>query len=440
MKPLKTLSALALLMLSPFASAVETVVTPGVGTLETAIAAATDGDVLLLQTGTYRKSGTVCSHLVVDKSVTIRAISKAANPIIASISPGGCSIGVQIATAKSVTIQGVQLDDGYFACNDATSVRLLENLFNIVSSTSAIFGCNTDELVMVGNTVTVPTPTSWRSMNNSTVGTAYIAGNTFVNGVMEIDGDSIWVVGNKLNYSVSGGISAVIDVDATTHASVIGNRIGTPPGVPFNDNSDFWTAIRAEGNVLVASNLIAPVVTSAYGIRGVYKGGAAGSAQVLNNVYYRTDAAPDTQDVADAIEIAGPGLIAGNIVIGHQSTASINATTASVMNNICFNNVTDCGTADGNLTSDPQFVDTVDFQLGATSPGIDAGPSDYQYADLDRTQNDIGAYGGPWELGQYDAQRNSSLVAPYVYPLFDTNSAINDGKLHVRSLGVARLR
>jgi hypothetical protein len=439
-KIFKTLGALALLMTTPFAQAVETVVTPGVGTLEAAIAAATDGDVLLLQTGTYSKSGTACAHLVVDKSITIRAVSKAANPIIESIASGGCSLGLQVAAGKSATIQGVQLDDGYFSCDNAASVRLLENVLNVTNATTAVFNCGADELVMVGNTV-VTVLGQPRSIGNVFVTDIYFAGNTIVNGYVDMRGANLWVVGNRIDYDNDG--IALLDLDASSKASVIGNRLSTPAGKPFDDQSGIWTAIRVtSGDSMIASNIITPVLTTLGtppNVLAILKQTTGGSVQVLNNVYYRTDALTGT---TAAIAVNGPGLVAGNIIVGHTSsnTSTIDAPSAPITNNICFNNTTDCGTADGNLTADPQFVDTVDFELGPASPGIDAGPVEYQYADLDRTRNDIGAYGGPWELGQYDAQRNSSLIAPYVYPLFDTNSAVYDGKIHVRSLGVARLR
>jgi hypothetical protein len=61
-------------------------------------------------------------------------------------------------------------------------------------------------------------------------------------------------------------------------------------------------------------------------------------------------------------------------------------------------------------------------------------------ADLDRTRNDIGAYGGPWSIGQYDAQRDPSYFGPYVYPLFNANASFVNGQMQIRAIGVARLR
>ena len=108
--------------------------------------------------------------------------------------------------------------------------------------------------------------------------------------------------------------------------------------------------------------------------------------------------------------------------------------------NLCWNNSGTCPTGDGNLDADPQFVDLVDYALGPGSPAIDAGPTDFNLADLDRSRNDMGAHGGPWSIGQYDAQRDPGSFAPYVYPLLNVDSMLSGGVLEYRTLGVARLR
>ncbi len=49
---------------------------------------------------------------------------------------------------------------------------------------------------------------------------------------------------------------------------------------------------------------------------------------------------------------------------------------------------------EGNVFTNPMFVDTLDFHLQAFSPNIDAG--DPNILDLDSSRSDIGAYGGPY--------------------------------------------
>ena len=52
----------------------------------------------------------------------------------------------------------------------------------------------------------------------------------------------------------------------------------------------------------------------------------------------------------------------------------------------------------------------------------------------------MGAYGGPWSIGQYDAQRDPNAISPYVYPLFQGDAVSSGGVIDVQALGVARLR
>ena len=82
----------------------------------------------------------------------------------------------------------------------------------------------------------------------------------------------------------------------------------------------------------------------------------------------------------------------------------------------------------------------MDYTLAAGSPAIDAGPPDFEMADLDRSRNDMGVHGGPWSIDQYDNQRDPLSLAPYVYPLFRLGSRFNGGVLELQAIGAARLR
>jgi hypothetical protein len=142
--------------------------------------------------------------------------------------------------------------------------------------------------------------------------------------------------------------------------------------------------------------------------------------------------------------MASGAVVSGNIVIDYAGSTAIpiEVTTPNpvVTYNLCFNNSGNCPAGEGNLDADPRFVDLVSYQLASDSPAIDAGPPDYARADLDRTRNDMGPHGGPWSIGQYDAQRDPYNFAPYVYPLFKADSTFGGGVLELQALGVAKLR
>ena len=84
----------------------------------------------------------------------------------------------------------------------------------------------------------------------------------------------------------------------------------------------------------------------------------------------------------------------------------------------------------------------MDFKLANDSPGIDAGLDEFYLADTDRSRNDIGAYGGPWNIGQFDVQRESTNNAPYIFPLIDFSDGGNfaNDQLKVRAIGIAKQR
>jgi hypothetical protein len=48
---------------------------------------------------------------------------------------------------------------------------------------------------------------------------------------------------------------------------------------------------------------------------------------------------------------------------------------------------------DGNISSDPAFVDSLDFRLRAESPCVDSG--DPAFTDPDGGSSDMGVFGGP---------------------------------------------
>ncbi len=429
MKP-KQIGTLAVLLSSLIlgaAGAAEITVAPGSGTLAMAIGGAASGDTLLLQDGGY--SGTV----TVNKSLTIRAVNRATNAVvygpvyIDGIGPNGVGI--------SVTLQGLKFS-GDVSPKRAAAVRILENEW--LSGDLYCYYYRSSEgdgsLVIVGNRFAVGSNIRYVYTDG-----VYIAGNSLFGGYIETYGFA-WIVGNDIRSSTNG-------VAITTKASggsafILANRVICPQG----NTSGTYACIYAGSSFnLVAGNIVQvpdPYPLSSGGPVGIYAADS-GEATILNNVIQGIWTDWNKAD-SDAISVhATGGRVAGNIVVDwiSETGTPINApATFPLTHNLCFNTAWSCPTGSGNLDADPKLIDRFDFKLAAGSPAIDAGPPDDGLADLNRTRNDIGAHGGPWDITQYDIQRDPSSVGPYVYPLFRAGGYLSGGMLDVKALGVARLR
>jgi hypothetical protein len=399
--------------------AAETVVNSGVGALAAAVTAAADGDTLILQDGDYKGAVTI------DKSLTLRSMSRGAMVYI------GSGAFVVEGEGIKVTLQGLSFNT-QVTVNQGDDVRILENQFLsgvglIVSEYKSSEGDG--KLAVIGNQFSAGSKIAWIRSDN-----AYIAGNHFVAGSIQADAGSIWIVGNEVN--VYNGTLIGIELNGTSgEAKVIANR------VTINKSSryDNFKAINTSHPLaLISGNIVSLTNTFTASNVGYISGViATGQAQVVNNtINYNSIYYPNDSWAIHAVS----GLISGNIV-NHYPRRSLGTSTGVIKNNLCFSTGGYCGTtANGNLTADPKFVNLIDFKLDEGSPAIDTGNASPFYADLDRTRNDMGAYGGPWNIEQYDVQRKAEYFGPYVYPLFKANASISDGFMNIRALGVARLR
>ena len=140
--------------------------------------------------------------------------------------------------------------------------------------------------------------------------------------------------------------------------------------------------------------------------------------------------------------------VQGNIVInGNNNMPAIafvndtERTQSDVSYNDCYNNASDCGNTDGNINVDSDFVDSIDYVLSTgSSPAIDAGPENEHLNDLDGSRNDMGVHGGSSPMGQYKAQLNPAVTAPYVYPVFKDVQTLSGAQVEVTAIGVARFK
>lgn len=396
-----------------FAWSADTYVAPGGGTLAAAIAAASPGDTLILQDGAY-------SGATVTKSLTIRPFHKGT---LATVSGTNLTID---AASGDVTIQGLELATT-LVVNRAANVNILENQLHNVDILVSNYKTSEGDgkLVIVGN---------WLhdagSIGDIYSDNAYVAGNRIDNGRIGVRAPA-WLVGNVVNYS--GLQNEAINVATGGSVQIIGNRIFCY----LNANHVYGIRISSSSSVLIAGNIVFvgssyPSAYTSVWIYGIYAESAV-FALVSNNVIRVASANTANYGVG----ISAYGQIQGNIVnwFNYQGISG-----SGVDYNLCTGSSTPtCGAHA--LKSDPKFIDAVDFKLAADSPAIDAGPDSPLRADTDRTRNDMGAYGGPWPISVYDAQRDAGYTGPYVYPLFDASRSIQDlSTLQVRALAIARFR
>ncbi len=413
--------------------AAEIVVEPGVNTLDTAVYNAEEGDTLILKDGIYQvpryRNGwnPIQDYWLIPKALTIRAESKQTSAQIGISVPGEYYINA----SSNVVFQGItflnHLRGGNFT--------LLECDFSLTNSYGALITAGSN-VVLIGNHFQPQASVETSSI--SLGGTEnIIAGNTFQNVYLSNSSSTAWVIGNEFTMTRPNVSSTIVALGGggSTYSFIAGNRIHV-------DYTDGYTQVYplsgGSYNSLIAANLIYLNITSDSNNYGISTGSTSGKANIVNNIIYRTGTAePDTYA---AIRNPGLGAVAGNIVVGHNYTSMIDAPYAQVTNNICQSNQGLCTGQAGMTDTDPMFEDLVNFELASGSPAIDAGPTDLMFADLDRSRNDIGIYGGPWSIEQYDLQRTSDRTEPFVFPLFEAPITAHYGQLSVRALGAARLR
>lgn len=409
-------------MLAPAAWSAEISVPPGNGTLAAAVATANAGDTLVLRDGSF--SGDV----TVDKSLILRPVNRGTFAVM---------VGTLRAEGEGirVTVQGLRFTQNLLI-NRAAAVRVLENDFAagsiIWSGPVGAGGAEPDAfpaLVIVGNQLASG---SIVESGDTGSGASYIAGNTLVSGSIS-SASSAWIVGNKVR--PYGGTCIAVDGPYAAWVRILANHLQCY-GVIIWVNTPY---------TLLADNVVEVINGAGVSNAGAILTDGPGYSVIMNNVIRLMST---TRDISYyAIRSDSPvSRVSGNIILNwlnwtNYSPFAVNGAgtgSADISNNLCFGG-TDCPSGNGNLNADPRFVDLIDYRLAPNSPAINAGPTDYSFADLDRTRNDMGAYGGPWSIGQYDAQRDPNNLTPYVYPMNAAGWGVS-GSVEVQALGVARLR
>lgn len=443
-----------------YAAMAETInVAPGLNTLRAAVNNAAAGDILVLESGSYRLAST--DDMLVDKSLTIRAINAAATPVIYF---EGSSRNTTFAIEGDGTdfiLQGITLQRHNNAQaqlvvrGNVSSVALLENYFpNIYFSTQQVTDndgniATVDKLIVVGNTMsgTSSQIVSWgaeqeflfagNKLNYTTLGTANY-------------GAEQNIIGNNFIQSASTSLT----IGDSHYARVIGNT--------FVQNHSFQTATsvsamsfpviaRLTGRGDFSNNIVKQGLNpfSATGTpnnyRTIYTNGSDWT--LSNNIFEQNQTILNSGGGNyPAFSFNSKTVFKNNVITGNLQPVlfELNGMEAQnftlMANNLCFETEASCPDNNGNLNDkDPLFVDTVSYELDTLSPAIDAGLESDVYKDVDGSRTDIGAQGGVYPIAQFTAQLDSNATAPYFYPLFEANSSLsNTGELTVKAVAIAR--
>lgn len=436
-----------------------TLVFPGAGTLKAAITDAVNGDTLILRGGVYFED----SEFYVTKSITIRSESLANKASIAfkqgyefyvgdntysscglrisliglkfsgtSIYESGCYNEFNLIQSEFSSSATLSVGHTNYANDQPTTIkRIIGNDFNI-----------TNIYVSAGHIV-------------------YVAGNS-ISGKLQAGGaDNVYVVGNRITtpssyYVVSNSAidetGPALDVNANKKAYVIANdmNLNLYKSKSYDANFEYTSAVRVYGKFAnIANNHINYNVVGdssidwqfgAEKLTGILTD--AGFTEITNNLLEFPDGLMEMEEASGGIVFSTNvhGIAYNNVVINMPVSAIYSATPEfiDVANNICFQNGTDCGTENGNLSVDP-LLDVTTYEPLNNSPAINAGRNVFRFYDIDGTIGDIGLYGGPYGYEQFQSQIDAT-DEPYVYPIFHGIAPVDAENVSVQVMAVARMK
>ncbi|WP_153913462.1 hypothetical protein [Shewanella sp. TC10] len=457
----------ALLILSQNVFAAEVSVSPGSNTLRTAVSSAVSGDVLILEDGIYTLSN---DDLIVDKSLTIRAINAAATPRV--YFAGGSNIpAIKIQGADTDFImQGIFYYEGASVTNRPrleidgaiSSVALLENQFSQIDfqvyETTDADGNKfvIDDLIIVGNSFSGLNSYFYQmGAKNSFI----FAGNelNYVSLRLLAYGAEAHIIGNSFIHNSSMltiSSNSLVGSYSRVMSNSFSQTLSAESGVSVSNSN--YSMMTLEGDGDFSNNIVVQGLNpySATGTPGAFRMMQIGAStegfwNVSNNVFDSKATAlfDATPNYAEALHFSAEVKFINNIISDNIQPNVFNLDSSKselysvFSNNLCFNNVGDCSLDDNLIELDPKFIDEVDYVLDTGSPGINAGLDNAGYRDVDGSIIDLGVHGGPFSYLQFAKQRTENTVEPYFYPLFEANSSLStSGALKVKAVAIARLR
>jgi hypothetical protein len=424
-------------------------VLPGHNTLTSALTQVDNGDTVVLVDGIY----TTDTNLSIDKSVTIRSIIPAIIPVLS---------GVYITfsgTGSYAIVQGLRFSyRASHSCgfNLAGQVgTAVNNVFNSNCQVTLTSSAKSGDKSFVGNTLSASilsfgTGAVVAGNNFYSSGSGFITGQTTqVNGSSSSASPS-YVIGNNFSCNMTGGNDLYCESIYLGGDSgyIIANRFNQTLTGNYSLNSISSYVVKTTGSLhKIYSNIIHykdgdKYFTGAKKISPIIVG--AGVVDISNNIIHVTGNMPSPIEESAAITIAvgSVGRVQNNIVSNFPDIAlKTNSSDVELVYNLCHNNDDEmaCDSTKGNLTMDPLFTDTTDFNLATGSPAINAGDPALHLSDIDGTRADMGIHGGRFGFDQYDDQRIDS-DKPYIYPLFADVNLTNINEVVVKAISIARFK
>lgn len=187
---------------------------------------------------------------------------------------------------------------------------------------------------------------------------------------------------------------------------IIANKINKcNRGIVFGGNS-------SNTNFVVANNLITNCQVGINNASGWTSPLFTGI--ISNNVVYNSSTSAVLNE---------QGLNGSSSVYFYSNIFSTNAGNASFSSSIwdynCFYSSGSVPTSgSNNITSDPLFENPMlgDFRLQTDSPCINTGHTNLIYSDIDRTRNDMGIYGGPNTISNYENLTDAKVINIFLSP------------------------
>jgi parallel beta-helix repeat protein len=377
-------------------------------TIQAAIDAASNGDTVLVDPGTYFEN--------IDFKGKLITVHSAQGPSVTTIDGSNLAPVVNFSSAETsaAVLQGFTIQHGngtstyqYMGGGVHISFASPTIIANVISSNAACAGGGgvsvyfssplIQDNVITGNSVTSCSGTSGGGIQIQGAASAQVIHNVITNNASDWGGGvSLFAAGTPTlrNNTVSnntarmegGGVYAVNQSDANIVQNVI-NGNSSPSGGGLYVSPPSGT----RGALLVNNTISGNIANDS----GVFLGGFDASVQLSNNIV--TASASQPAVLCDTTYSATPPIFDHNDVFNSVGSAAAGS---------CANVVG----GGGNISTDPRFVSSSDLHLQAASPAVDAGNNSAPSVPAMDLDGNPRICGTAVDLGAYELQRPLALT------------------------------